>query len=50
MTALVSIKQVVKGYTRGLQRVEVLHSIDLTVERGEFLAHGCQSRIDNVIA
>ena len=38
MTALVSIKQVVKGYTRGKQRVEVLHSIDLTVERGEFLA------------
>ena len=38
MTALVSIKQVVKGYTRGKQRVEVLHAIDLTVERGEFLA------------
>ena len=37
MTALVSIKQVVKGYTRGLQRVEVLHSIDLTVEKGDFL-------------
>ena len=29
MTALVSIKQVVKGYTRGKQRVEVLHAIDL---------------------
>ena len=38
MTALVSIKQVVKGYTRGKQRVEVLHALDLTVERGEFLA------------
>jgi putative ABC transport system ATP-binding protein len=38
MTALVSIKQVVKGYTRGRQRVEVLHSIDLTVQQGEFLA------------
>src|SRR5690349_7474808 len=38
MTSLVSIKQVVKGYTRGKQRVEVLHSIDLSVERGEFLA------------
>ena len=34
MTALVSIKQVIKGYTRGKQRVEVLHSIDLTVEQG----------------
>src|SRR5262245_733656 len=38
MTALVSIKQVVKGYTRGKQRVEVLHAIDLSIERGEFLA------------
>jgi len=38
MTALVSIEQVVKGYVRGRQRVEVLHSIDLTVEQGEFVA------------
>jgi putative ABC transport system ATP-binding protein len=38
MTALVSIEQVVKGYVRGRQRVEVLHSIDLTVAQGEFLA------------
>ncbi len=38
MTALVSIKQVVKGYTRGKQRVEVLHSIDLEVDSGDFLA------------
>jgi putative ABC transport system ATP-binding protein len=38
MTALVSIRQVVKGYTRGKQRVEVLHALDLDVERGEFLA------------
>jgi putative ABC transport system ATP-binding protein len=38
MTALVSIQQVVKGYVRGRQRVEVLHSIDLTVAKGEFLA------------
>jgi len=38
MTALVSIKQVVKGYTRGRQRVEVLHSLDLTVDKGAFLA------------
>ncbi len=41
MTALVSIKQVVKGYTRGKQRVEVLHAIDLKVEQGELpRAHG----------
>jgi putative ABC transport system ATP-binding protein len=38
MTALVSIRQVVKGYTRGKQRVEVLHALDLDVARGEFLA------------
>jgi putative ABC transport system ATP-binding protein len=38
MNALVEIKQVVKGYTRGRQRVEVLHALDLTVANGEFLA------------
>ena len=38
MAALVSIKQVVKGYVRGKQRVEVLHALDLEVQSGEFLA------------
>ncbi len=38
MAALVSINQVVKGYVRGKQRVEVLHGIDLDVQAGEFLA------------
>jgi putative ABC transport system ATP-binding protein len=38
MTAIVSMKGVVKGYVRGRQRVEVLHGIDLEVEPGEFLA------------
>jgi len=38
MTAIVSIKGVAKTYVRGKQRVEVLKSLDLTVERGEFLA------------
>jgi putative ABC transport system ATP-binding protein len=38
MTALVSIKQLVKGYVRGKQRVEVLHALDLEVQSGEFLA------------
>jgi putative ABC transport system ATP-binding protein len=38
MNALVTIKQVVKGYTRGKQRVEVLHALDLEVQSGEFLA------------
>jgi putative ABC transport system ATP-binding protein len=38
MTAIVSIKGVAKSYVRGKQRVEVLKSLDLAVERGEFLA------------
>jgi putative ABC transport system ATP-binding protein len=38
MSALVSIKNVVKTYVRGRQRVEVLHSLDLEVAAGEFLA------------
>jgi len=36
--ALVSLKNVIKTYTRGRQRVEVLHSLNLEVEQGEFLA------------
>jgi putative ABC transport system ATP-binding protein len=38
MSALVSIRNVVKGYVRGKQRVEVLHGINLEVAAGEFLA------------
>jgi putative ABC transport system ATP-binding protein len=38
MSAIVSMKHVVKGYVRGRQRVEVLHGIDLEVEAGKFLA------------
>ncbi len=38
MASIVSIKNVVKRYTRGKQKVEVLHGIDLEVETGEFLA------------
>jgi putative ABC transport system ATP-binding protein len=38
MSALISIRQVVKGYVRGKQRVEVLHALDLDVAAGEFLA------------
>jgi putative ABC transport system ATP-binding protein len=38
VAAIVSIKNVVKGYVRGKQRVEVLHGLDLEVEQGEFLA------------
>ncbi len=38
MSAIVSMKNVVKAYVRGKQRVEVLHGLDLEVEAGEFLA------------
>jgi putative ABC transport system ATP-binding protein len=38
MTAVVSLKNVVKRYTRGKQQVEVLHHLDLEVQSGEFLA------------
>ena len=38
MAAVVSIKNVVKRYTRGKQQVEVLHGLNLEVEGGEFLA------------
>jgi putative ABC transport system ATP-binding protein len=38
MTTLVSIKNVVKTYTRGKQKVEVLHRLNLDIQAGEFLA------------
>ncbi|MFO7275806.1 MAG: ABC transporter ATP-binding protein [Pseudomonadota bacterium] len=38
MAAIVSLKNVVKRYVRGKQRVEVLHGVDLECEAGEFLA------------
>jgi putative ABC transport system ATP-binding protein len=38
MTAVASLKNVVKSYSRGKQRVEVLHALDLEVQAGEFLA------------
>jgi putative ABC transport system ATP-binding protein len=38
MTAVVTLRNVVKRYTRGKQAVEVLHSLDLDVPAGEFLA------------
>ena len=38
MTTLVSVKNVVKTYTRGKQKVEVLHHIDLNIAEGDFLA------------
>jgi putative ABC transport system ATP-binding protein len=38
MASIVSIKNVVKRYTRGKQKVEVLHGINLEVAAGDFLA------------
>jgi putative ABC transport system ATP-binding protein len=38
MTSLVSVKNVVKRYIRGKQKVEVLHKLNLDIEAGEFLA------------
>ena len=38
MTALVSLKGVSKTYTRGKQAVPVLASLDLEIEKGDFLA------------
>jgi putative ABC transport system ATP-binding protein len=38
MAGVVSLKNVVKRYTRGKQKVEVLHGLDLEIEAGEFVA------------
>jgi putative ABC transport system ATP-binding protein len=38
MAALVSLKNVVKGYRRGKRFVEVLHRLSLEIPAGEFLA------------
>jgi putative ABC transport system ATP-binding protein len=38
MAEVVSLKNVVKRYTRGKQQVEVLHGLDLSIEAGEFVA------------
>ena len=36
--AVVSLKNVVKNYTRGAQRVAVLQDLSLDIQQGEFLA------------
>ena len=38
MSRLATLRNVTKIYSRGSQRVGVLHGIDLDIERGEFLA------------
>ena len=38
MSALIEVRDLSKVYTRGKQKVEVLHHIDLDVQQGDFLA------------
>jgi putative ABC transport system ATP-binding protein len=38
MTTIISLRRVLKRYTRGKQQIEVLHTLDLDVQEGEFLA------------
>jgi putative ABC transport system ATP-binding protein len=38
MSVLVEIRNLSKVYERGRQRIEVLHHVDLDIERGDFLA------------
>ncbi len=38
MSAMVSLQNVIKTYTRGKQTVEVLHNLNLTVDHGDFVA------------
>jgi putative ABC transport system ATP-binding protein len=38
MESLVSIRNLVKTYQRGAQKVEVLHGIDLDIPKGDFVA------------
>ncbi|WP_028079734.1 ABC transporter ATP-binding protein [Solimonas soli] len=38
MGMIVSLKKVAKRYTRGKETVEVLHSLDLGIEQGDFVA------------
>ncbi len=38
MSTLVEIRNLSKVYTRGKQKIEVLHHIDLDIAKGDFLA------------
>jgi putative ABC transport system ATP-binding protein len=38
MSALVEIRKLSKVYLRGKERIEVLHQVDLNIEKGDFLA------------
>jgi putative ABC transport system ATP-binding protein len=38
MTTIISLRRVLKRYSRGRQQIEVLHALDLDVQAGEFLS------------
>jgi putative ABC transport system ATP-binding protein len=38
MTNIISLRRVLKRYVRGKQQIEVLHTLDLDVQEGEFLS------------
>ncbi|MGB3393280.1 MAG: ABC transporter ATP-binding protein [Stenotrophomonas sp.] len=38
MTALVALRNITKTYQRGPEKVQVLHGVDLDIERGDFVA------------
>ncbi len=38
MSALVSLRDLTKTYTRGPESIQVLHGIDLEIEKGDFIA------------
>jgi putative ABC transport system ATP-binding protein len=38
MSSAISLRQIVKSYRRGRERVEVLHKLDLDIVKGEFVA------------
>ncbi len=38
MTALVTLRNITKTYQRGPEKVQVLHGIDLDIDRGDFVA------------
>ena len=38
MTPAIRLNGIVKAYTRGSQKIEVLHSLSLEIEQGEFVS------------
>jgi putative ABC transport system ATP-binding protein len=38
MSAMIEIRGLSKVYTRGKQKVEALHAVDLDIEQGDFVA------------